>query len=207
MIPPPTRVTRMPQSKKPVPESLARLAGAVRTVLEEVGEDPERDGLVRTPARVAEAYQFLTSGYRADINALINEAVFEARYDEMVIVKDIEVYSLCEHHLLPFHGVCHVGYLPNGKILGLSKIPRLVDAFARRLQVQERLTQQIAECLQDALKPRGVAVVIDAVHLCMAMRGVAKQGSHAITSAMLGGFRTDRACRGEFMGLIGRAGA
>ena len=124
----------------------------------------------------------------------------------MVIVKDIEIYSMCEHHLLPFHGRCHVGYLPNGRIIGLSKIPRLVDAFARRLQVQERLTQQIAECLQEALQPRGVAVVVDAVHLCMAMRGVEKQNSHAITSSMLGAFRSDKGCRNEFMGLIGRGG-
>ena len=186
------------------PDAASTLADAVRSILLTVGEDPDREGLARTPARFARALDFLTSGYRADVSALINEAVFEARYDEMVIVKDIEIYSLCEHHLLPFHGRCHVGYLPNGRILGLSKIPRIVDAFARRLQVQERLTQQIAECLQDALRPRGVAVVVDAVHLCMAMRGVQKQNSHAITSSMLGGFRTDRACRDEFMGLIAK---
>ena len=194
----------MKQTPQNVQGELAPLAGAVETILREIGEDPSRDGLIRTPQRVAKSLQFLTSGYRADVDALINEAVFEAEYDEMVIVKDIEIYSMCEHHLLPFHGRCHVGYLPNGRIIGLSKIPRLVDAFARRLQVQERLTSQIARCLQDALKPRGVAVVIDAVHLCMAMRGVQKQGSHAITSAMLGAFRADRACRTEFMGLIGR---
>jgi GTP cyclohydrolase I len=197
-------VNDMSQAPLPVPPELEKLTGAVRTVLEEVGEDPTREGLARTPARVAKAFRFLTSGYRADIPALINEAVFEQSYDEMVIVKDIEVYSLCEHHMLPFHGRCHVGYLPNGRIIGLSKIPRLVDAFARRLQVQERLTQQIAECLQDALQPRGVGVVMDCVHLCMAMRGVEKQSSRAITSAMLGGFRTERACRGEFMTLIGQ---
>ena len=197
----------MSHAPLPVPPELEKLSQAVRTVLEEVGEDPSREGLARTPARVAKAYRFLTSGYRADVKTLINEAVFEESYDEMVIVKDIEVYSLCEHHLLPFHGRCHVGYLPNGRIIGLSKIPRLVDAFARRLQVQERLTQQIAECLQDALQPRGVGVVMDCVHLCMAMRGVEKQSSRAITSAMLGGFRTERACRAEFMGLIGRGGA
>ena len=196
----------MPQTPQQVPEDLAAIAGAVDIILKQVGEDPSRDGLVRTPQRVAKSLRFLTSGYRADVDALINEAVFEADYDEMVIVKDIEIYSMCEHHMLPFHGRCHVGYLPNGRILGLSKIPRVVDAFARRLQVQERLTQQIAQCLQDALQPRGVAVVIDAMHLCMAMRGVAKQGSHAVTSAMLGAFRADRACRTEFMGLIGREG-
>jgi GTP cyclohydrolase I len=194
----------MPQVPVPVPPELEKISQAVRTLLEEVGEDPSREGLARTPSRVAKAMRFLTSGYQADIPALINEAVFEQSYDEMVIVKDIEVYSLCEHHMLPFHGRCHVGYLPNGRIIGLSKIPRLVDAFARRLQVQERLTQQIAECLQDALQPRGVGVVMDCVHLCMAMRGVEKQSSRAITSSMLGGFRTERACRAEFMTLIGQ---
>ena len=194
----------MPQDQQPVSPDLEKLTAAVHEILVDVGEDVERDGLVRTPARVAKALRFMTSGYSADVPALINEAVFEAKYDEMVIVKDIEIYSLCEHHLLPFHGRCHVGYLPNGRIIGLSKIPRLVDAFARRLQVQERLTQQIAECLQDALQPKGVAVVIDAYHLCMAMRGVQKQSAHAITSAMLGAFRSERGCRAEFMGLIGR---
>lgn len=185
-------------------EATSRIEGAVREILDAVGEDVGRQGLLRTPARVARAYGFLTGGYAADVESLINEAVFDEDHDEMVIVKDIEIYSLCEHHLLPFHGRCHVGYLPRGRVIGLSKIPRIVDAFARRLQVQERLTTQIAECLQQALEPRGVAVVIDAVHLCMAMRGVAKQNSHAITSAMLGGFRTDRACRQEFMDLIGK---
>lgn len=194
-----------PAHHDPLPaEDHGRLESAFREVLDAVGEDPLREGLERTPGRVARAYDFLTSGYRADVKALINDAVFEESCDEMVIVKDIEIYSLCEHHLLPFHGRCHVGYLPKGRVIGLSKIPRLVDVFARRLQVQERLTTQIAECLQEALQPRGVAVVIDAVHLCMAMRGVAKQNSHAITSAMMGGFRTDRACRAEFMGLIGQ---
>ena len=196
----------MSQSKpQPIPEDLVPLAESVRTMLEQIGEDPTRDGLIRTPARVAKAFRFLTSGYQADVSALINDAVFEDQCDEMVIVRDIELYSMCEHHLLPFHGKCHVGYLPKGRIIGLSKIPRVVDAFSRRLQVQERLTQQIAECLMGALEPRGVAVVVEAVHLCMAMRGVEKQGSKAITSAMLGCFRSDRACRGEFLGLIGRA--
>jgi len=181
------------------------IQSAVTSMLRALGEDPDREGLVRTPRRVASSLRFLTSGHAADIEALINEAVFEEAVDEMVIVKDIEVYSLCEHHMLPFHGRCHVGYLPRGRVIGLSKVPRIVDAFARRLQVQERLTTQVAECLQQALRPRGVAVVMDAVHLCMAMRGVAKQSSHAVTSAMLGAFRTDRACRQEFMGLIGPA--
>ena len=184
--------------------SSSRLEGAVREILEAVGEDPRREGLERTPQRVAKAYAHLTSGYSVDMASLINGAVFEEACDEMVIVKDIELYSLCEHHLLPFHGRCHVGYVPRGRIIGLSKVPRIVDAFARRLQVQERLTTQIATCLDEALEPLGVAVVIDAVHLCMAMRGVGKQNSHAITSAMLGAFRSDRACRAEFMELIGQ---
>jgi GTP cyclohydrolase I len=177
---------------------------SIRGILSAIGEDPAREGLQRTPLRVAKAHEFLTSGYRTDMDALIGGAVFDAEdCDEMVIVKDIEIYSLCEHHLLPFFGRCHVGYLPNGRILGLSKVARVVDAYSRRLQVQERLTQQIANCLMDALEPRGVAVVIDAVHLCMAMRGVEKQNSHAITSAMIGAFRKDRACRSEFMSLVG----
>jgi len=196
----------MSQQPQPPPPELETLTGAVTTILREMGEDPAREGLARTPLRVAKAWKFLTSGYEANVEALINDAVFEATADEMVIVRDIEVYSMCEHHLLPFHGRCHVGYLPKGRIIGLSKIPRVVDAFARRLQVQERLTHQIGECLMTALRPHGVAVVIEAVHLCMAMRGVEKQGSKAITSAMLGGFRDDRACRGEFLGLIGRPG-
>jgi GTP cyclohydrolase I len=186
----------------PGPDPSPVLAEAVARILEGVGEDPRREGLRATPTRVARSLRFLTSGYRTDVKALVNGAVFSDGCDEMVVVKDIELYSLCEHHLLPFHGRCHVGYLPKGKIIGLSKIPRIVDAFARRLQVQERLTQQIAECLMGALQPVGVAVVIDAVHLCMAMRGVEKQNSRAVTSAMLGGFRNDRACRQEFLGLI-----
>jgi GTP cyclohydrolase I len=193
-----------PQDCEDVGEPNPKLEAAVTQLLTGLGEDPSREGLRRTPQRVARALQFLTSGTQTDIEGLVNGAVFEERSDEMVIVKDIEVYSLCEHHLLPFHGRCHVGYLPKGKIIGLSKIPRIVDAFARRLQVQERLTTQVAECLMNALQPRGVAVVIDAVHLCMAMRGVEKQNSRAITSAMLGGFRNDRACRAEFMGLVGQ---
>ena len=178
---------------------------STRNLLGAIGEDPEREGLRDTPARVGRAYQALTAGYRIDVDELVGKALFDAEdCDEMVIVQDIELYSLCEHHLLPFHGRCHVGYLPNGKILGLSKVARVVDAFARRLQVQERLTTQIASCLERTLQPRGVAVVVDAVHLCMAMRGVQKQNSHAITSAMLGDFRSDAACRAEFLRLVER---
>jgi GTP cyclohydrolase I len=178
---------------------------SIRSILGAIGEDPEREGLKDTPARVGRSYRALTAGYHVDVDALVRGALFDAEdCDEMVIVQDIELYSLCEHHLLPFYGRCHVGYLPDGKILGLSKVARVVDGFARRLQVQERLTTQIASCLDRALKPRGVAVVIDAVHLCMAMRGVQKQNSHAQTSAMLGAFRSDDACRGEFLRLVGQ---
>ena len=183
-------------------ESGALIEGAVHDILGALGEDPARDGLLRTPRRVADSLAFLTSGYRTDVKALVSEAVFDETSDEMVVVKDIEIYSLCEHHLLPFHGRCHVGYLPKGRIIGLSKIPRIVDAFARRLQVQERLTTQVAECLQQGLSPRGVAVVVDAVHLCKAMRGVEKQNSRAITSCMLGRFRSDEKTRSEFLDLV-----
>lgn len=183
----------------------AAIEASTRTLLGAIGEDPDREGLKDTPARVGRSFEALTAGYRVDADALVRGALFDAEdCDEMVIVQDIELYSLCEHHLLPFYGRCHVGYLPNGKILGLSKVARVVDAFARRLQVQERLTTQIASCLSEALEPRGVAVVIDAVHLCMAMRGIQKQNSHAQTSAMLGAFRTDDACRGEFLRLVGQ---
>ncbi|MGH9467809.1 MAG: GTP cyclohydrolase I FolE, partial [Terriglobales bacterium] len=166
------------------------------------GEDPEREGLRRTPERSLKATEYLTSGYRVDLNAILTSALFNVDYDEMVIVRDIEVFSLCEHHLLPFFGRCHVAYLPQGKVLGLSKIPRLVDVFARRLQVQERLTTQIAEALQECIHPRGVGVVIEARHLCMMMRGVEKQHSSAVTSHMLGTFRTCAETRGEFLSLI-----
>lgn len=169
-----------------------------------VGEDPSRQGLKRTPRRVQALYETLTSGYKKDLKAVLNAAVFDEDYDEMVILKDIDVYSLCEHHLLPFYGKCHVAYIPRRKIIGLSKIPRIVDIFARRLQVQERLTSQIADCLKEALDPLGVAVTIEAFHLCMAMRGVEKQSATCVTSAMLGAFRTDRSTRMEFMGLVGR---
>ncbi|MBI1884229.1 MAG: GTP cyclohydrolase I FolE [Chlamydiae bacterium] len=167
-----------------------------------IGEDPKREGLLKTPQRVKESLRYLTSGYNKDIHQVLNGAVFDEVYDEMVTVKDIEIFSLCEHHLLPFYGKCHVAYIPDGKIVGLSKIPRLVEVFARRLQVQERLTTQIANCLHEALHPIGVGVVVEAFHLCMAMRGVEKQHAYALTSSMLGAFRTDRGTRAEFLNLI-----
>jgi GTP cyclohydrolase I len=173
----------------------------IRSILTEVGEDPDRDGLVNTPKRVDRALRFLTSGYRMDVDELLNKACFQVSYDEMVIVRDIEVFSLCEHHLLPFFGKCHVGYIPNGCVIGLSKIPRLVDMYARRLQVQERLTTQIAETIDQKIHPRGVAVVIEAQHLCMIMRGVEKQNSLAVTSSMLGVFKDNQNTRNEFLNL------
>ncbi len=174
----------------------------VREILPLLGEDPERDGLQRTPTRVAKALEFLTSGYRADIGKIVNEALYSVTYDEMVIVKDIEFFSLCEHHLLPFFGKMHVAYLPKDKVIGLSKLPRIVDAFARRLQIQERLTQQVAETIETAIAPLGVGVICEARHLCMMMRGVEKQHSGAITSAMLGAFRTCKETRDEFLALV-----
>jgi GTP cyclohydrolase IA len=174
----------------------------VRQALEILGENPDREGLVRTPKRVDAAYRYLTRGYHQDINQLLNDAVFHEECNEMVLVRNIEFYSLCEHHMLPFFGRCHVAYLPNNKIIGLSKIPRLVDMFSRRLQVQERLTKQIAECLQSVLDPWGVAVVMEGKHLCMMMRGVEKQNSFVTSSAMLGEFKKDRATRMEFLNLI-----
>lgn len=174
----------------------------IRKILVEVGEDPAREGLLRTPERVARAYEFLTSGYHQDAAQVLQGALFEEKYDEMVIVKDIEVFSLCEHHMLPFFGKVHVAYIPNGKVIGLSKIPRLVDVFARRLQVQERLTVQIAEAIQEAIHPVGVGVVIEARHLCMMMRGVEKQHSATVTSAMLGAFRDEAPTRKEFLSLM-----
>jgi len=176
----------------------------VRRILMQIGEDPARDGLQRTPQRVERALRYLTSGYRRDPDEVLNGALFDVAYDEMVIVKDIEVFSLCEHHLLPFFGKCHVAYIPNGKIIGLSKIPRLVDMYARRLQVQERLTTQIAETINEKVRPKGVAVVIEAQHLCMIMRGVEKQNSIAVTSSMLGSFKEDQNTRNEFLNLIHR---
>jgi GTP cyclohydrolase IA len=174
----------------------------ITRVLLELGEDPSREGLVRTPRRVETALKFLTSGYHADIDDVLNGALFSVDYSEMVIVRDIDFYSLCEHHLLPFFGKCHVAYIPNGRVIGLSKIPRLVDIFARRLQVQERMTNQIAETMTSKIKPLGVAVVCEATHLCMAMRGVEKQNSYTVTSAMLGGFRENTRTRMEFLELL-----
>ena len=174
----------------------------IRSNLELLGEDVKREGLIDTPKRHAKAMQFLTAGYRADLGKIVNKALFKEKSSEMVIVRDIELFSLCEHHLLPFYGKAHVAYIPNGKIIGLSKIPRIIDVYARRLQVQERLTQQIAYCLKEALEPLGVAVIIEALHLCMAMRGVEKQNATCVTSTMLGAFRTDRSTRMEFMNLI-----
>ena len=171
-------------------------------ILAALGEDPKREGLVDTPKRVEKALTFLTSGYRADIDQVLNNALFTVDYSEMVIVKDIDFYSLCEHHLLPFFGKCHVAYIPNGKVIGLSKIPRLVDIFARRLQLQERMTNQIAETIREKIKPLGVAVVCEGTHLCMAMRGVEKQNSYTMTSAMLGAFREQARTRMEFLELL-----
>ena len=174
----------------------------IRSILTELGEDTSRDGLIKTPERVDRSLRYLTSGYQKSADELLNGALFDVAYDEMVIVKDIEIFSLCEHHLLPFFGKCHVAYLPNGKIIGLSKIPRLVDMFARRLQVQERLTTQIAETIREKIHPKGVAVVIEAQHLCMIMRGVEKQNSVAITSSMLGVFKGDQNTRNEFLNMV-----
>lgn len=180
------------------------MADAVRVILKELGEDPKREGLQKTPERYAKALSFLTSGYRIDPDELLKKALFKENYDSMVIVKDIEFYSLCEHHMVPFYGKAHVGYIPNGKIVGLSKIARLVNIFARRLQVQERMTREIAQALNKALKPEGVAVVIEAAHLCMMMRGVEKENSVTVTSQMVGAFRENEKTRSEFMKLIGK---
>lgn len=182
----------------------ARIAELTRALLGELGENPERAGLLRTPGRVAAAWSDLTAGYRDDLAAIVNGAVFEEDANEMVIVENIEVYSLCEHHLLPFYGKCHVAYIPDGRIIGLSKLPRIVDMFARRLQVQERLTTQIAEAVEEVLHPRGVAVIMEAEHLCMMMRGVQKQNSLTKTSAMLGQFRKCPMTRSEFVGILGK---
>ena len=174
----------------------------VRELLEEIGENPDREGLVKTPRRVAAMYEFLTSGYHTSLDSIVNQAIFEEEYDEMVCVTNIEMYSLCEHHLLPFIGKAHVGYIPDGRLIGLSKIPRIVEIFSRRLQLQERLTQEIAHSIDDVLQPKGVGVVIEAQHLCMQMRGVEKQGSMAVTSAMRGVFKENARTRNEFMSLI-----
>ena len=180
----------------------ARMQELIRQLLVTLGEDPGREGLVRTPLRVEKALRFLTSGYGADIDAVLNNALFTVDYSEMVIVKDIDFYSLCEHHLLPFFGKCHVAYIPRKQVIGLSKIPRLVEVFARRLQIQERMTNQIAETIREKINPLGVAVVVEGTHLCMSMRGVEKQNSFAVTSAMLGSFRENARTRMEFLELL-----
>jgi len=174
----------------------------IRSIIEQIGEDPEREGLVKTPDRVAKSYKYLTSGYDMDLDTVGNNALFESENNQMVIVKDIEVYSLCEHHMLPFFGKCHIGYIPRNKVIGVSKLARITDMFARRLQIQERLTTQIAETLTDVLDAEGVGVVIQAQHLCMMMRGVTKQNSNMVSSAMLGTFRKHLATREEFLRLI-----
>jgi GTP cyclohydrolase I len=185
----------------PLPQA-GKISENVREILSGLGEDPEREGLQRTPERVEKALKFLTGGYTENIPKLVNGALFSVDYDEMVIVKDIEFFSMCEHHMLPFYGKAHVAYIPNGKVIGLSKIPRIVDVFARRLQVQERMTQEIAQTLIDILKPKGVAVACEAQHFCMMMRGVEKQHSATVTSAMLGEFRERKDTRDEFLSLI-----
>jgi GTP cyclohydrolase I len=184
--------------KAPVPS----IVPEVRQMLTALGEDPSREGLLRTPERVDKAMKFLTSGYHIDIDKVVNDAIFSEKYDEMVIVKDIEFFSLCEHHMLPFYGKAHVAYLARNKVIGLSKIPRIVDVFARRLQIQERLTQDIARCLDEKLDPLGVGVIIEAQHFCMMMRGVEKQHSGTVTSAMLGAFRHKKETRDEFLSLV-----
>jgi GTP cyclohydrolase I len=189
------------------PQQNSRMAELVREMIVELGEDPERDGLQRTPQRVAQAFADLTQGYRMDAKELLNEALFDVTYDEMVIVKDIEMFSLCEHHLLPFFGKVHVAYLPKNKVIGLSKIARLVEMFSRRFQIQERLTSEIAKTIEEAIDPAGVGVVIEARHLCMMMRGVEKQHSAAVTSSMLGAFRDNVQTRDEFLSLIARTNA
>jgi GTP cyclohydrolase I len=183
------------RAEKPIAPSIAE-------VIEALGEDTKREGLVRTPERVEKALRFLTSGYSADIGKIVNGAVYEVKYDEMVIVKDIEFFSMCEHHMLPFYGKVHVAYIAKNKVIGLSKLPRIIDVFARRLQIQERLTQEVAQCIQELLDPIGVGVIAEAQHFCMMMRGVEKQHSGTVTSAMLGAFRTNKETRDEFLSLI-----
>src|ERR1700743_936274 len=192
----------MTQSVEPATLTGASFEDLVREMIVRLGEDPAREGLTRTPERVHHAYEHLTKGYQEDPEALLRDALFTVSYDEMVIVKDIEMFSLCEHHMLPFFGKVHVPYIPNGKVIGLSKIPRLIEVFARRLQIQERLTTQIAETIQKTIEPQGVGVVIEARHLCMMMRGVEKQHSAAVTSSMLGCFRDEQETRSEFLSLI-----
>jgi len=192
----------MKSTTQPTTLTSASYEELVREMLVRIGEDPDREGLVRTPERVKKAYEFLTRGYKEDPEALLRKALFTVTYDEMVIVKDVEMFSLCEHHMLPFFGKVHVAYIPNGKVIGLSKIPRLIEIFSRRLQIQERLTTQIAETIQKTIEPQGVGVVIEARHLCMMMRGVEKQHSAAVTSSMLGCFRKEQETRTEFLSLI-----
>jgi GTP cyclohydrolase I len=181
-----------------------QLEKITRNLIETIGEDPSREGLLKTPKRVAKSWEYFSEGYRADVNNIINEAVFHEDCSEMVVVRDIEFFSMCEHHMIPFFGRAHVGYLPNGKVIGLSKIPRIVDMFSRRLQLQERLTSQVANTLEEVLTPIGVAVVMEGRHLCMQMRGVEKQNSYASTSAMLGQFRKSAETRAEFLSIIGK---
>jgi GTP cyclohydrolase I len=207
----------MPRSKAPAVHGVAKntaviemkapatrgvISANMREIIRELGENPERDGLLNTPERVEKALKYLTSGYTADLDKIVNGALFDVDYDEMVIVRDIEFFSMCEHHMLPFFGKMHVAYLPSNKVIGLSKIPRIVDVFARRLQIQERLTQEVAETIQNMIQPRGVAVICEARHFCMMMRGVEKQHSGAMTSAMLGAFRENRETRNELLSLL-----
>jgi len=194
------RVVKMPLE---LPNETS-FAPEIRRILEHLVVDPDREGLARTPERVEKAMRFLTSGYRTDLRRVVNGALFAVKYDEMVIVKDIEFFSLCEHHLLPFYGKVHVAYLPKGHVIGLSKIPRIVDVFARRLQIQERMTQEIAQTIQNLIDPVGVGVICEARHFCMMMRGVEKQHSGAVTSAMLGAFRNRKTTRDEFLALVGQ---
>jgi GTP cyclohydrolase IA len=197
-------VNSMAAATRVLPPKRAGIDSHVKEVLKLLGEDPEREGLSRTPERWETAMSFLTSGYKTRVKNLVNGALFSVKFDEMVLVKDIEFFSLCEHHLLPFFGRMHIAYLPTDKVIGLSKIPRIVDMFARRLQVQERLTQEVAEAVADAVEPRGVAVMCEASHFCMMMRGVEKQHSSTVTSAMIGAFRDNKATRDEFLALINR---
>jgi len=192
----------MKSETQPTTLTSASYEELVREMIVRLGEDPDREGLTRTPERVKKAYEFLTRGYKEDPEALLRKALFSVTYDEMVIVKDVEMFSLCEHHMLPFFGKVHVAYIPKGKVIGLSKIPRLIEIFSRRLQIQERLTTQIAETIQNTIEPQGVGVVIEARHLCMMMRGVEKQHSAAVTSSMLGCFRNEQETRTEFLSLI-----
>jgi len=192
----------MKTSVEPSTLTSASFEDLVREMIVRLGEDPAREGLTRTPNRVHRAYEYLLKGYREDPEAMLKDALFSVSYDEMVIIKDVEMFSLCEHHMLPFFGKVHVAYIPNGKVIGLSKIPRLVEIFSRRLQIQERLTTQIAETIQKTIQPQGVGVVIEARHLCMMMRGVEKQHSAAVTSSMLGSFRDEQETRTEFLSLI-----